>query len=32
MGTLPQAFKIIFEMQRKNINEKITRKKLSFAT
>jgi F0F1-type ATP synthase membrane subunit a len=32
MGTLPQAFKIIFEMQRKKINEKITRKKKRFAT
>jgi hypothetical protein len=26
MGTLPQALEIIFEVQRKMINEKITRK------
>jgi hypothetical protein len=27
MGTLPQVLKIIFKMQRKKNNEKITRKK-----
>jgi len=27
MGMLPQALEIIFEMQRKRNNEKITRKK-----
>jgi hypothetical protein len=27
MGVLPQALEIIFEVQRKIINEKITRKK-----
>jgi hypothetical protein len=27
MGTLPQVLEIIFEMQRKMSNEKITRKK-----
>jgi len=30
MGGLPQALKIIFEVQRKKNNEKITRKKKSF--
>jgi hypothetical protein len=32
MGTLPQALKIIFEMQRKRSNEKIRRGELSFPT
>jgi hypothetical protein len=32
MGVLPQALKIIFEMQRKRSNEKIPRKKISFST
>jgi len=27
---LPQALEIIFEVQRKRINEKITRRKISF--
>jgi hypothetical protein len=31
-GALPQALVIIFEMQRNRINEKITRRKISFAT
>jgi hypothetical protein len=31
MGMLPQALEIIFEVQRKMINEKITRRNLSFA-
>jgi len=30
MGTLPQVLKIIFKMQRKKNNEKITRKIKSF--
>jgi hypothetical protein len=30
MGTLPQALEIIFEMQRKMSNEKITRRKINF--
>jgi hypothetical protein len=30
MGTLPQALEIIFEMQKKISNEKITRKKKAF--
>jgi hypothetical protein len=30
MGKLPQDLKIVFEVQRKRSNEKITRKKLSF--
>jgi hypothetical protein len=32
MGMLPQALEIIFEMQRKMSNEKITRKEISFPT
>jgi hypothetical protein len=32
MGALPQALKIIFEVQRKRSNEKITRRKISFPT
>jgi hypothetical protein len=32
MKTLPQALKIIFEVQRKRSNEKITRKEISFPT
>jgi hypothetical protein len=31
MGALPQVLKIIFKMQRKMSNEKITRKELSFS-
>jgi hypothetical protein len=31
-GVLPQALEIIFEMKRKKINEKITRRQISFAT
>ncbi len=31
MGTLPQVLEIIFEVQRKMSNEKITRKKISFS-
>jgi hypothetical protein len=30
MGALPQALEIIFEVQRKRSNEKITRKKKAF--
>jgi len=30
MGTLPQALQIIFEVQRKRSNKKITRKKKVF--
>jgi hypothetical protein len=30
MGALPQALEIIFEVQRKRINEKITRKEKAF--
>ncbi len=30
MGELPQALEIIFGVQRKKINEKITRRKMSF--
>jgi hypothetical protein len=30
MGALPQALEIGFEVQRKRINEKITRRKISF--
>jgi hypothetical protein len=30
MGVLPQALEIIFEMQMKRSNEKITRKKKAF--
>jgi hypothetical protein len=32
MGVLPQAPKIIIEVQRKRSNEKITRRKISFPT
>jgi len=32
MGVLPQALEIIFEVQRKKITEKITRRKISFST
>jgi hypothetical protein len=32
MGALPQALEIIFEVERKKINEKITRRKISFPT
>jgi hypothetical protein len=33
MGAVPQALEIIFEVQRKKINEKITmQKKISFPT
>jgi hypothetical protein len=32
MGMLRQALEIIFEVQRKRINEKITREKISFLT
>jgi hypothetical protein len=32
MGALPQAFKIIFAVQKKRSNEKITRKEISFPT
>jgi hypothetical protein len=32
MGVLPQALEIIFEVQRKRINEKTTRKNKSFST
>jgi hypothetical protein len=32
MGVLPQVLKIIFEVQRKMSNEKITRRKMSFPT
>jgi hypothetical protein len=32
MGALPQALEIIFEVQGKRSNEKITRKKKSFPT
>jgi hypothetical protein len=32
MGAVPQALEIIFEVQRKKINENITRKKKSFPT
>jgi len=32
MGALPQALEIIFEVQRKKNNEKITRGKISFPT
>jgi hypothetical protein len=30
MGVLPQALEIIFEVQRKRSNEKITRREISF--
>jgi hypothetical protein len=32
MEALPQALEIIFEMQMKNNNKKITRRKISFLT
>jgi hypothetical protein len=32
MGTLPQVLEIIFEVQRKMSNEKITIRKISFPT
>jgi len=32
MGVLPQALEIMFEVQRKRINEKIIRRKISFST
>jgi len=32
MGALPQALEIVFEVQRKRSNEKITSKKKSFPT
>jgi len=32
MGVLPQALEIIFEVQRKKSNEKITRIKINFPT
>jgi hypothetical protein len=32
MGVLPQALEIIFEVQRKRSNEKISRRKISFPT
>jgi hypothetical protein len=32
MGALPQVLEIIFEVQRKKNNEKITREKKSFST
>jgi len=32
MKALPQALEIIFEVQRKRSNEKVTRKKISFPT
>jgi hypothetical protein len=32
MEALPQAVKIIFEVQRKRSNEKLTRRKISFPT
>jgi hypothetical protein len=32
MGALPQGSEIIFEVQRKMSNEKITRKEISFST
>jgi hypothetical protein len=31
MGALPQALEIMFEVQRKNNNEKIARRKISFS-
>jgi hypothetical protein len=30
MGALPQALEVIFEVQRKSSDEKITRRKISF--
>jgi hypothetical protein len=32
MGTLPQVLEIIFEVQRKMNNEKITRREINFPT
>jgi hypothetical protein len=32
MGVLPQALEIIFALQKKKSNEKITRRKISFPT
>jgi hypothetical protein len=32
MGTLPQALEIIFEMNRKRSNEKITKREINFPT
>jgi len=32
MKTFPQALKIIFEVQKKKNNEKITRRKINFPT
>jgi hypothetical protein len=32
MGALPQSLEIIFEVQRKRNNEKITRRKINFPT
>jgi hypothetical protein len=32
MGVLPQALKIIFEVQMKRSNEKVARRKISFST
>jgi len=32
MGVLPQALEIIFEVQKKRSNEKITRRKMSLPT
>jgi hypothetical protein len=32
MGVLPQALEIIFEMQMKKSNKKITRREISFPT
>jgi hypothetical protein len=32
MGALRQALEIVFKVQRKRINEKITRRKVSFPT
>jgi hypothetical protein len=32
MGVLPQVLKIIFEVQRKTSNEKITRREINFPT
>jgi hypothetical protein len=32
MGTLPQALEIIFEVQRKRDNKKITRKEINIPT
>jgi hypothetical protein len=32
MGALPQALEIIFEVQMKRNNEKLTRRKINFST